>query len=326
MCYYCGECTQTCPKEADPGEFMAAARRYATASYDPLGLAKLLYTSPILSTIVLLLLPLLIAMVVFTSHGPMDTGTLKLFEFIPVTTIHNLGIVAMAVVALTGLFGALNMIRQVRKENPLVQTPGLRLNWLGALWNALVVEGVSQQRYRRDCQASSSEQTRWYAQKWFVHATMVWGFLGLLAATALDFGLDLLGVKAAGTWVPLWYPVRLLGTVAGLFLLYGASAAAIRRFRKVDEASAVSAGSDWVFLLLLWLTGVSGFVLEIALYLPNPGLWAYWSLLFHISMAGELLLLLPFTKFAHVIYRTVALYFHVLKPVPSNELARVGAD
>ncbi len=325
MCYYCGECTQTCPKEAEPGEFMAAARRYAIASYDPIGLARLLYTSPVLSLAVLLMLPILIALVVFTSHGSMDTTTLKLFEFIPSAAIHTMGIIAMVIVALTGLMGMVNMVRQVRKENPLVQAHTARLNWFGALWNALFVEGLAQQRYRRDCQ-TAADQPPWYAQKWFVHATIVWGFLGLLAATALDFALELLGIKAVGTWVPLWYPIRLLGTLAGLAMLYGTSTAAIRRIRKTDEASAVSDRSDWVFLILLWLTGVSGFVLEIAVYLSHPGPWAYWTLLFHISIAGELLLLLPFTKFAHAVYRTVALYFHVLKPLPEKEMAPVSAD
>ena len=36
---------------------------------------------------------------------------------------------------------------------------------------------------------------------------------------------------------------------------------------------------DWAFLILLWLTGVSGFALEIADYLPKPAPWTYWTLL-----------------------------------------------
>ena len=56
MCYYCGDCSETCPRQAEPGEFMAATRRYAIASYDRLGLARMLYTSPVLSTVFLLLL------------------------------------------------------------------------------------------------------------------------------------------------------------------------------------------------------------------------------------------------------------------------------
>ncbi len=137
MCYACGECTQTCPRQADPGEFMAAARRYAIASYDPLGLAKVLYTLPVLSIIVLFLLAFLIAMVAYTSHGAMSTETLMFFDFIPAAVIHDIGVTAMIIIGVTGLAGALNMFLQVRKENVLLTTPGVRLNWLAALWNTL---------------------------------------------------------------------------------------------------------------------------------------------------------------------------------------------
>jgi hypothetical protein len=38
----------------------------------------------------------------------------------------------------------------------------------------------------------------------------------------------------------------------------------------------------------------------------------------------ELVLLAPFTKFAHAFYRPVALYIHALKPLPQTELAGVA--
>jgi len=44
LCYYCGECSKTCPRQAEPGEFMAAARRYAIAEYDFTGIAKGMFT------------------------------------------------------------------------------------------------------------------------------------------------------------------------------------------------------------------------------------------------------------------------------------------
>jgi heterodisulfide reductase subunit C len=34
LCYYCGDCSATCPKAAEPGETMMAARRWLTAQYD----------------------------------------------------------------------------------------------------------------------------------------------------------------------------------------------------------------------------------------------------------------------------------------------------
>ena len=58
----------------------------------------------------------------------------------------------------------------------------------------------------------------WYRARWFIHAATMWGFLGLLAATIIDYGLAVVGIKATGAPLPIWYPVRLLGTVAGLAL------------------------------------------------------------------------------------------------------------
>jgi len=325
LCYYCGECTQTCPQQADPGEFMAAARRYAIASYDPLGLARLLFTSPVLSVFLLVLLYFLIALVFYTFHGVMPADVLRLFDFIPASVIHNLGIAALVILAITGMAGAVNMFLHVRQENILLTTPGVQLNWLGALWETIVFEVLGQRRYRQDCR-TATDQRPWFLQKWFVHAASMWGFLGLFAATILDYSLELTGLKPTGTWVPLWYPVRLLGTVAGMFLVFGTTLAILNRLRKVDESTSNSSVSDWALLVLLWLTGVSGFALEIAVYLPHAEIWAYWTLLGHIAGAVELILLAPFTKFAHVLYRAMALYLYTLKPLPAPEKAEAGAD
>lgn len=324
MCYACGECTQTCPRQADPGEFMAAARRYAIASYDPLGIARLLYTSPFWSLLLLVLLAFLIALVFYTSHGIMPVDSLRLFDFIPAVLVHNIGVSALVVIGITGLAGLVTMVVQVWRENPLLTSAGVRLNWLKALWET-IGEVLGQRRYRQDCKASMDRRP-WFLEKWFIHASTMWGFLGLFAATILDYSLELLGLKPTGTWVPLWHPVRLLGTIAGLFLVYGTSLAIFNRLRKSDETTAYSSISDWSFLALLWLTGVSGFALEIALYLPQPAIWAYWTLLGHITVAVELLLLLPFTKFAHAMYRTLAIYIHSLKPVLVTKKVSAGTD
>ncbi len=140
----------------------------------------------------------------------------------------------------------------------------------------------------------------------------IWGFLGLLAATLLDWGLALLGIKETGTAIPLWYPSRLLGTVAGLALIYGVVWFMINRATRYNRAASVSTGSDWLLLVLLLITGVTGFIIEVALYLPPTPAWGYWVFLFHVAVAMELMLLLPFTKFAHAIYRPVALFFYSL--------------
>jgi ferredoxin len=322
MCYYCGECSATCPRQANPGEFMAAARRYAIARYDPLGLAKVFFTSPLLSALFLVVFAVGCAMFMYTNRGPMSLESMRLFDFIPARVIHDLGLTVMAVAFLTGLWGAVNMVLHIGRVGGL---PGRgHLNWFEALWEAIGLEVLSQRRYRRDCETYTERQP-WYLRKWFIHASMMWGFLGLLAATALDYALDVLGLKATGTWVPIWDPIRLLGTVAGIFLVYGSSVAIANRLLKTDGASTYSTPSDWIFLVLLWLSGASGFVLEISLYLPEPQAWGYWILLFHVAASMELVLLVPFTKFAHAVYRTIALYAYSLKPLPGTELTSTGS-
>jgi hypothetical protein len=72
-------------------------------------------------------------------------------------------------------------------------------------------------------------------------------------------------------------------------------------------------------LILLWLLGLTGFLLEIAVYALLPAIWGYALLIFHVALAMDLILLLPVSKFAHVIYRTTAIFLHTLKPVTLAE-------
>jgi hypothetical protein len=169
------------------------------------------------------------------------------------------------------------------------------------------VESLGQKRYREDCE-SEEAALPWYRRTWFTHAAAMFGFLGLLLATTLDFGLEIVGLRETGEAVPLWYPVRLLGTVAGLLMMYGVTMLMIRRYRREARTVRRSFTSDWMFLWLLWLAGLTGFVIELALYLPQVPMWGYVLFLVHVGIAMELVLLVPFTKFAHVVYRPVSLF------------------
>ncbi len=317
-CYYCGECSETCPRQAEPGEFMAAARRYAIASYDKTRLARTMYLQPVLGTAMAVILAAVFALFMYGAHGPQDGTTLALFQFIPSEFIHLLGLAVMIIVGVAGLAGLAIMSRRIARSEGV----GLRTIFGGraalrrsgrALWVALGIESIGQRRYRKDCEAAQ-EPTVWYRRRWLLHALTMWGFLGLFGATIADYGLELLGIKATGTAVPIWYPVRLLGTVAGAMLVFGVTMLILNRLQKANRSVRESKAADWTLLSLLWLTGVSGFVLELALYLPQAPAGGYWMFLFHVAVAMELVLLAPFMKLAHVIYRPVALFFYALKP------------
>ena len=98
-----------------------------------------------------------------------------------------------------------------------------------------------------------------------------------------------------------------LGAVAGLLLVYGTSVSISVGLRRTDPSAAHSTVADWWFLWMLWVAGVTGFALELALYLPSAPGWGYPMFLFHVATSMALILLAPFGKFAHAIYRPVAL-------------------
>ena len=315
-CYHCGLCSETCPQQADPGEFMASARRYAIASYDRTRLARTLYTRSVLGVGILVLVAVFFALVMSSSLGPQSATSLALFGFVPENLIHMTGVVVMILAGVAGLAGIVTMARGIaRREGVTVRSVfGGRVaitRSLKALWVALGIEALGQKRYREDC-AEAQDPEPWYRRRWLAHLATMWGFLGLLAATLLDYGLALLGIKATGTAVPVWYPTRLLGTVAGIVLIYGVSILILNRLQHFNQAAKVSKPSDWTLLILLLIVAVSGFLIEVALYLPSAPRWGYWVFLFHVSVAMELVLLAPFLKFAHVLYRPVALFFLAL--------------
>jgi len=312
-CYACGECSDSCPTQAEPSEFMAAARRYAIASYDRTGFARLMYTRPFLGTLISLLLAAFFALFMYTAHGPMSGTSFDIFGFIPEELIHNTGIVVMIIIFAAGLLGLATMARRVSRDNgvtvrSLLGSRAALSKAAGAAWSALAVDTLAQRRYRKDCE-SPDNAVPWYRARWFIHAATMWGFLGLLAATVIDYGLAVAGIKATGTPVPIWYPVRLLGTIAGIALVYGTAMLMSRRYRRADRSLKTSTAADWTFLVLLLVTGITGFAIELGLYLPEPPVWGYWLFLFHVAVAMELVLLAPFIKFAHAIYRPLALFF-----------------
>ncbi len=324
-CYACGECSETCPTQAEPSEFMAAARRYAIGHYDRTGLARTLYTRPIVGTVIAVALAALFALFMLTAQGEQSSESLDIFGFIPEALIHDLGIAVMVVVFAAGIAGFAMMARALGRIEgvtlrSIVAGRSAVVAAARAMWAALAIESLGQRRYRRDCDDEDEAEggKPWYLQRWFLHGATMWGFLGLLAATVLDYGLALAGIKETGTPVPIWYPVRLLGTVAGLMLVYGSTMLIVRRFRAAEPSVQHSTAADWTLLALVWITGVTGFALELALYLPSAPAWGYWVFLFHVAVAMELVLLAPFMKLAHAFYRPLALFFQALGRERSN--------
>jgi ferredoxin len=303
LCYYCGECSETCPRQAEPGEFMASARRFAIASLDPTGISRLLYTSKLFSVLFLAGLSLFLILVLLSQSGAMNPDLPDIFAFIPFEVVHDVGLAAILIAVLTVVFGILRLVRLLSAGRDRLAAPAGLRHLLSAI-RKTATELATEKRYRT---CTEEQQAPWYRSRWFMHWAIMWGFLGLAAATALDYLLLLVADKVPGQPVPLWQPTRLLGTLTGVLVLFGTVRALASRIRKPEKYSSHSLLSDWLFLWLLLLGTLTGFIVELELYLPHGTVWGYTIFLGHVVLGMEIVLLFPFTKFAHAVYRPIAL-------------------
>ena len=316
LCYYCGECSDTWPRLAEPGEFMASARRYLISSFDLSGISRLLYTSKIFTAVFMTILTGLFSLVLLYDRGAMELTNPEMFQFISFEIIHYLGLAVIAAAVIIALVGVLRMIILLKGSLEYEQTEEKRAQKISSLFSRLIpavknvaAELAALKRYR-DCE--EEPKSPWYVSHWFIHWTIMWGFVGLLGATTIDYLLLLFADKVPGQPDPLWYPPRLLGNVAGLLLIYGTILAIIYRFTKPDKYYSHSLLSDWLFLWLLFLAGLTGFLVELAIYLPTGTMWEYIIFFVHVVVGMEIVILLPFTKFAHAVYRPLALLIYNL--------------
>lgn len=316
LCWGCKDCSATCPREARPSEYVEAVRRYTVASYDPTTISRRLYTSPVFTAAFSIFLAVAFALLLLTGDGTMSSQSLNLFGFIPFELIHNAGLVLIIGLGLIALWNIIAMVRRVFSgisEIPGYENKTEGVSFAGRFVYAtkeLVGEVVAQKRFR-SCDVDAGKPLA--LRPWFVHFTIMWGFIGLLLATILDFLF-----KNPGTFVAIWSPVRLLGTLSGIALSYGMIVTIIRRLRPVDRASWRMSPSDWLFLSLLLAAGVLGFSVEVAVYWPSATTFGYLAFLAHVALAMELIILFPFTKFAHVLYRPLALWLLKFRTAPQQ--------
>ena len=302
LCDYCGECSKTCPRQAEPSEFMMAVRRFAVSKYTPTPVSRMIFSSKAFTVLFMAVMALIPIGLFATLQAPSDPQSGNMFSYIPETWIHYSGIAVGLVVALAVLVGVVRMYRRVTvslREGGQ-KGPGPK-EWARQLVPTVFKESLVQSR-SEECKTGPTLGER-LTGRWFNHMMIFWGFLGLLVSTGLRF----LVVPTNGNVVPLSDPVRVLGTASGVLLSYGTLTMIAGRLRKSDVSTKHTLFTDWVFLALLLLAGLTGFFLEAFSYGSAAWLTDY-ALAAHLVVVFELMVLAPFTKFAHAIYRPFAIW------------------
>jgi len=298
LCYYCGECSDTCPREADPGALMMALRRYVIVRTSLGRIAGLFYRKTF-AWILWILLTAFAVGGVFLIHNPRpDLAKPVPLSFIGVGPLHDFGIAFGIYFALVAIFQMIPLARCLRKKGEKTGLGPLARSFAATLWREVML-----QKKQRMCGTNG---------RYAAHLGVFWGFMGLFLATLLVFGVDFFGFPEA-----LRIVAKIVGLAAGVALIYGSLYFIFERLGAKDSYSKSSHQSDWIFLGLLFLSGMTGFALDFFwwLNLPWPTYIAYAA---HLVIVFDLLVTLPFSKFTHALYRPFAVWLVEAKNHPGG--------
>ena len=303
LCYSCGDCSDKCPRQASPGEYMSALRRYAIAGYEPTGLTKLIFKSNFSYVLITLVLAVILSFFLLTLNAGHEVAR-WIFNILPYEVIHNTGIIIFIITGISVMWGLTKMWLLLNKNE--VKKDKQKHTFIESI-SYVINEMATMKRYKN---CDEEEDSFWKSKHvlvkpWLIHWSIMWGFIGLLIATTLDFIF-----KDPAT--DIWFPARILGTISGILLVYGTSIALYYRQTKITKAYSDTKLADWVFLIFLWIAGLTGFWLEIAVTFDAVAFINHIVLLIHTIISMELVLLFAFSKFAHAVYRPLALFYYHL--------------
>jgi quinone-modifying oxidoreductase subunit QmoC len=133
---------------------------------------------------------------------------------------------------------------------------------------------------------------------YYAHFLIFWGFVLLLFVTIFA----IISVLFFEYPIPLWNPIKIVGNLASIMLFIGLTSLIIIRI--VSRKRTNSTYFDWVFLISFYLLVISGILLEIFRFADlKSGYYIYY---FHLVMVWFIIIYAPYTKFAHVIYRSLS--------------------
>jgi citrate/tricarballylate utilization protein len=303
LCHNCGECLYACqyapphPFGVDVPRTLAEVRLQSYEEYCwPSMLSRAFHRQGVWTSAGLAILSVTAVFAVTLRLNPsaLDARTDAAFYVVlphaaMVTLFGSVGLLVLLALAIA-----------LRRYWQAIAHDDTRATW--RVWWRALREGVTLRHLHvapDPCVSAEESRTPW--RRYWHHATL--GGFGLCLASTSVAALyhSMLGWEAPYAYGSV--PV-VLGTVGGVGLTVGPIGQWwARRRRDVALSDPSQAGLDEGFLLLLWLTSVTGLLL---LVLRTQQLMAV-LLLVHLGVVLALFLTLPYGKFVHGLYRLLAL-------------------
>jgi len=319
LCHQCGDCTEICPRDARPGEVLGAIRAYAYKSLSwPTALADLCSSAKNLP--VLIGIPAVFIFVFWLISGGMHIPSTEKFASAGYTQFFGhwdfrwlaKNVLFIDIIMLTALgIAGTSLYRGVSTmwkgmvatldEKDVAYRPSVPQFVKLFLWPALV-EIVKHNRFK-ECTVNTDRVKG--------HLPLVLGFIGLFIVTCYSlFTQDVIGIFIPSMHGPIsmWNPVKLLANVSAIAMIVGIGILWVNRTKMEAEGKVTNTFYDWFFIWVIMAVGVTGMVAQILRLIGIPSL-GYISYYLHLISVAMLFLYLPYTKFAHIIYRTFAMAF-----------------
>ncbi len=308
LCHHCNDCSTQCPRGARPGDLLALIRREVVVHYAvPHFLARWVNDpryAPLLLAIpaVLLGLALMVRDPLQDALGITEnTGDKIVFSFSSVFPhwLLNTLFGFFGILALVGAFaGVVRFWRAIKADRPdQISTP---VKGMGASIVAALKKVISHENFT----SCTTARARYPA-----HLGVFFGFLALSLVSIWVITAKFNPLISSDFVYPfsLLSPWKILANLGGFALLLGCTWMIYDRLEFSDNAGE-SNYFDWIFIWTLFLVAVTGFITEVMHFLrlePHRHV-AYFI---HLMFVFTVLIYLPYSKFAHVIYRTTAMVF-----------------
>jgi len=313
VCHDCGDCSIVCPRQSEPRISMITLRRFLSAQYDWTGIAsKLLqskawYLGSLIFVAVLTLLLIIGYHLWYVGMGTRDFATTAfgLEHMFPMMTYYTLTVILLPLLLLLSRvfrIWRLTMTGEGRTGIPL--SAYLEEAWI------YVYESVAQPLMRK-----CPEHGRWLGH-WF-----------LALGTVMMLAVKVFGLRWFQTdnIYPFYHPQRWLGYLAAGCIAYGVSGIFACRLSAHKETCKETHFHDLVFPVLIVLTVLSGLTAHILRYVGFP-LACHYVYAMHIIVATPMLVIeMSFGKWAHMVYRPLALYFLAVRDRAARQVPAAEA-
>jgi quinone-modifying oxidoreductase subunit QmoC len=289
LCYQCNDCTERCPRDARPGDVMGVLRGLAVETLaTPRILAQwvgnaaktwpLLLGVPILFWVALL----------YLAHGlRIPEPPLVYHEFVPHVLIYVV-YTAVSVWVIASFWVSGRRFWGLAGES--AQRRGA---FLSHLWPVLVEIAT----HRRFGSCGPAKPRRWG------HLALLWGFV----AAAVASGIIIVAMYVFKQELPLpqLHPAKIIGNLGAVLLVIGGSWLLYNRLESQDQVGQTNA-FDSFFLFVVLLVVTTGVLTELGRLFFEPAL-ACTIYVVHLGSVLCLFLAAPYCKFAHFVYRTLAM-------------------